>query len=161
MFVAVCDPGYGIPTLHEAVLKKFNANNNLTFRVGVAVPIVANNNLKRSEAALQLRSDELNAQLSAQLLTKSIEIQRVRLENILKSYNITTRNISESLIPKLLNNANITAQIQPLELVDLQIAQQKLNIRSTEIASELTLEYIRFLDISGALLQFKNNNFLR
>jgi hypothetical protein len=65
------------------------------------------------------------------------------------------------LIPKLLNNAAVTAQILPLELADLQIAQQKLTIRNIEIANELTMEYIRFLDISGALIQYRNNNFLK
>ena len=153
--------GYNRSVVTEAALKRFNPSNNLAFRVGLTAPLSANNNLKRSEAALQLKSDELNAQLTAQLLSKSIDIQRVRLENILKSYNITTQNMNESLIPKLLGNATITAQIQPMELIELQIAQQKLNIRNTEISNELTLEYIRFLDISGALYQFRGNNFLK
>jgi hypothetical protein len=153
--------GYSRDNTDQILLKKFKANNNLTFRIGLTAPLAANNNLKRSEAALQLKEAVLNEQLASQLLLKSIDIQRVRLENTLRSYKITTKNLNESLIPKLLNNAAVTAQILPLELADLQIAQQKLTIRNIEVANELTMEYIRFLDISGALIQYRNNNFLK
>ncbi len=141
--------------------KKFKALNDVNFRLGLTIPLPANNNLKKSKTALQQKEDEQIAILARQSQAKIVDIQYIKVENILKSLRLNDKNAKESLIKKMLDNAKLLAQITPIEVLDLNIAQRKLELRSIEISADLTNEYLRLLDMTGALSVYKNKNFLK
>jgi hypothetical protein len=141
--------------------KKFKALNDVNFRLGLTVPLPANNNLKNSKTALQQKEDEQTAILARQSQAKFIDIQYVKFENVLRSLRLNEKNTKESLIKKMLDNAKLLAQITPSEILDLNIAQRKLELRTIELSADLSNEYLRLLDMTGALSIYKNRNFLR
>ncbi len=149
------------PTYEVFPLSKFKVMNNLALRIGLTVPIPSNNNFKVSKTAMQLKDDEQTEWVARQMQAKMIDIQAVKINNVLKSYYLNEKNVKESLIVKLLNNPKLTGILTPVELIDLQIAQRKLQIRSTEIRSDLSNEYLRFLEMTGAFAKFSNRNFLK
>jgi hypothetical protein len=153
--------GYTNPIYDEGNLKRFNPQNNIAFRVGLTVPLPANNNLKRSETALQLQEDTQTELLMQQLQKKLIEVQYIKLDNIFKSLRLNEKNTNESLIKKMLNNEKLLTQLTALEVLDLQIAQKKLDVRSLELSSDLTNEYLRLLELTGAIGREANRNFLK
>ncbi|HND89977.1 MAG TPA: hypothetical protein PK971_16710, partial [Saprospiraceae bacterium] len=91
--------------------KKFNAFNNFSARVALALPMPGNNNPKRSEAALQLREAEVSAQTARLLLEKNLELQQVRIDNLLDQQRICQAKIDSSLIRKMLDNPALCAQM--------------------------------------------------
>ena len=141
--------------------KKFKALNDVNFRLGLTIPLPANNNLKNTQAALQHKEDEQTAILVRQSQAKLIDVQYIKVENILKSLRLNDKNAKESLIKKMLDNAKLLAQITPSEILDLNITQRKIELRSIELSADLTNEYLRLLDITGALSVYKNKNFLK
>ncbi len=140
---------------------KFKALNDITFRLGLTVPLPANNNFRNSKTALQQKEDEQLAIMTKQLQLKMIEIQYVKVENLLKNLRLNEKNTKESLIKKMLDNPKLTAQITPVELLDLTISQRKLELRNVELSSDLSNEYLRLIDMTGAITIYKNRNFLR
>lgn len=150
--------GYENPILQLDAPKKQKSVNNFSVRLGLTVPIPGNNNFKRSETALQVQDSKNDYQLAVKLNQKALELQYVKLENLLKQYQICQDRIDRSLIKKMLKNDKLLAQITPLEVLELQITQHKLEIRAIEIAQDITNEYIRLLDLNGALSAppFKN-----
>ncbi len=149
-------------TAYDAVsLTKFKAVNNIAFRLGLTVPLPSNNNLKRSKAALQQKEDEQNTILTRQLQQKSTDNQLIRIENFLKSYRLNEKSIKESLIQKLLNNPKLMQQTSPMEVLDLKISIKKMQLRSLEIAYQITTEYVRYLDLTGAMSFYPKKNFLK
>ncbi len=152
--------GFTRPNYEPIPQKKIKPINNLAIRIGLTIPILANNNLKHATTALQLREDEQNSILTAQLQQKIIDNQYIRLENLIKNLRLNEKNEQQSLIKKMLNNATLTAQITPIELLDLQISQKKLAIRSLEISADITNEYLRLLDMIGAFAKYPTRVFL-
>ena len=152
--------GFTRPNYEPNTQKKFKPVNNVALRIGLTIPILANNNLKHANTALQLREDEQNSILTAQLQQKVIDNQYIRLENLIKNLRLNEKNEQQSLIKKMLNNATLTAQITPIELLDLQISQKKLAIRSLEISADITNEYLRLLDMIGAFAKYPTRVFL-
>jgi hypothetical protein len=151
---------YQNPILELETPNKQKSVNNFSVRFGLTVPIPGNNNFKKSETALQLRDAQNDYQLTIKTNQKAIDIQYVKVENLLKQYQICTDRIEQSLIKKMLKNDKLLAQITPLEILELQITQHKLELRAIEIAQEITSEYIRFLDLTGALSAKPYKNYL-
>ena len=153
--------GYN-PLAYEPVFsKRIRVLNDVNWRLGLTVPLPANNNFRNSKTALQQKEDEQSAILTKQLQAKLIDIQYIKVENLLKSLHLNEKNAKESLIKKMLDNAKILAQITPIEVLDLNIAQRKLDLRSIEISTDLSNEYLRLLEMTGAMSVYKNRNFLK
>ena len=146
--------------LEEERSKKFNTLNNFSIRVGLTVPLLGNNNFKRSEALLEQRQAQNDADWARQQNQKAIEIQYQKLDNLLKQHHFYKEKTSQNLIKKMLTNEKLLAQLTPLELVDLQLAQQKLEVRTLEIVQEITAEYVKLLELTGALSATPLRNFL-
>ncbi len=153
--------GYSNPIYNTAKSKRFNPQNNIAFRVGLTVPLPANNNLKRSETALQLQEDTQTALLMQQLQKKLIEVQYVKIDNVFKSLRLNEKNTKESLIKKMLDNESLLTQLTAIEVLDLQIAQKKLEVRTLELSNDLTNEYLRLLELTGAIGKEASKNFLK
>lgn len=149
--------GYSPQVVDEAPKTKFNPSNDMTFRFGVNVPIKSNNNLKRSESALKVYEEQQEVEtLKSQLSTK-IELKKTKILQLIASRKEWKRQHDESLIPKLLKNESIKAQITPLELVDLQIDEIKLQLHQHKLDEKIVLEYLEFLQLSGAILDLDVN----
>lgn len=153
--------GYDNPLyLEEQRPKKFNTLNNFSLRFGFTVPLVGNNNFKRSEALLKQRIAQNDVDLLRQQNKQNVDIQYLKLENLLKQHRYFKDKIENNLIKKMLANEKLLSQITPLELVDMQLTQQKLEVRYLEIVQEITSEYIKLLDLSGALSAKPLKNYL-
>jgi hypothetical protein len=153
--------GYDNPLyLEEQPPKRFNTLNNFSFRLGLTVPLVGNNNFKRSEALIKQREAQNEADWTSQQNQKNIDIQYLKLENLLKQHRFYKAQTEQNLIKKMLANDKLLAQITPLELVDLQITQQKLQVRTLEIAKDITSEYVKLLELTGALSTVPLKNYL-
>ncbi len=151
---------YENPILILEAPQKQKSVNNFSVRLGLTVPIAANNNLKKSENLLQAKAAQELEQVAKNLNKKAIDLQIVKLKNLLKQYRLCEERINESLIQKMLKNEKLMLQITPLEIVDLRITQQKLNIRKVEISQEVMTEYVRLLELSGILGRLPLQNFL-
>ena len=150
------------PLAYEPLVsKRFRALNDVNWRLGLTVPLPANNNFRNSKTALQQKEDEQNAILTKQLQAKLVDVQYIKVQNLLKSLHLNEKNTKESLIKKMLDNPKVLAQITPVEVLDLNIAQRKLELRNIEISSDLSNEYLRLLDMTGAMSIYKNRNFLK
>jgi hypothetical protein len=153
--------GYDNPLyLEEQPPKKFNTLNNFSFRLGLTVPLVGNNNFKRSQAILDQRQAQNEADWARLQNQKALDIQYQKLENLLKQHRFYKATTSQNLIQKMLANDKLLAQLTPLELVDLQITQQKLQVRTLEIAQDITSEYLKLLGLTGALSALPLKNYL-
>lgn len=152
--------GYENPILQLEEPKKQKSVNNFSVRLGLTVPIPGNNNFKRSETALQLQDAKSDYQLTLKLNQKAIDLQHIKLENLLKQHQTCQDRIDKSLIKKMLSNDKLLTQITPLEILELQIVQQKLEIRALEIAQDVTTEYVRLLDLNGSLSAKPFKNYL-
>lgn len=152
--------GYDNYAYQPSELKRYNPQNNFTIRVGLMYPLPSNNNLKRSQSALQLKEDEQSIGLTERLQQKSIENQIVKVESLIKNYHLIEKSIAESLVQKLLNNEALLQQISPLEVLEMKISMYKLKIQSLELYAELCNEYLRYLDLSGNLSKNQERNFL-
>lgn len=151
---------YENPILILEAPQKQKSVNNFSVRLGLSVPIVANNNLKKSESLLKAKEAQEIEQIMKNLNKKAIDLQIVKLKNLLKQYRFCEERINENLIQKMLKNEKLMLQITPLEIIDLKITQQKLNIRKVEISQDVMNEYIRLLELRGTLGRLPLQNFL-
>ena len=153
--------GYDNPLyLEEQKPKKFNTLNNFSLRFGFTVPLLGNSNFKRSEALLKQRIAQNEVDLLRQQNKQNVDIQYLKLENLLKRYRYFKEKIENNLIKKMLANEKLLAQMTPLELVDMQLTQQKLEVRYLDIGQEMTSEYIKLLELTGALSAKPLKNYL-
>lgn len=151
---------YENPILVLEAPQKQKSVNNFSVRLGLSIPIAANNNLKKSTTLLQAKEAQEAEQITKNLNKKAIDLQVVKIKNLLKQYHLCENRIQESLIQKMLANEKLMLQITPLEIVDLKITQQKLNVRKVEIAQDIMNEYVRLLELTGALGRLPLQNFL-
>jgi hypothetical protein len=151
--------GYDYPLYLEEP-KKFNTFNNFSVRVGLNLPIVGNNNFKRSRAILEERENQVQADVIRQQNMQSIDFQYVKIENLLKSYKLCQQQIEQSLIKKMLTNEKLALQMTPLEIVELQLTQQKMAVRAVELAHDITSDYVKFLELTGAMSAAPLKNYL-
>ncbi len=152
--------GYQNPIAVEALPKRINISNNFSLRFGVQLPISGNSNKKRAEALLQQREAENSFSTTALLNQRSIELQYIKVENLIKQHRACTEKAEQSLFKKLLTNQKLMAQITVLEVLEIQLSQQKLEIRCTEIAQDLMNAYIQLLDLTGAMSARPLKNYL-
>jgi len=144
---------YQDPVLTLETPKNRKTFNNFSVRIGLGLPIPGNNNPKRSEAALQLREAEVSAQVTRTINERGVDLQYVRVKNLLDQYRACEEKVQHSLIQKMLDNESLRPQMTALELADLQLAQQKLRLRLIEIEQELNVEYLKLLELKGVLGQ--------
>ncbi len=152
--------GYDLPVVTEPLPKRLNPANNFSVRIGLALPLPGNNNLKRANAALELREAQNELKTTEQQTRKSIESQRIRVENLIALYRNLRDQTAESLIGKLLDADNSQVQLTPLELVELYVSRYKRDLRVLETESEIADEYLKYLETSGKLGALPARNYL-
>lgn len=151
--------GYQRPLYLERP-KRFNTFNNVYFRVGLSVPLPANNRFKKANALLDLREAQNDAAWSQVQVQRNAENQFVKLENLFREYQSVQDRIDNSLIRRMLDNAQLLAQITPLERIELEIAQQKLLINRAALLADTAVELVRLLEYSGAMSNGARINYL-
>ena len=149
--------GYSPLVVSDEPPTKFNPSNDLTFRLGVNIPIAANNNLRRSEAAIDLYEDQNDAIRTREKVRDDIVLQKTKIIQLLEAKDQWEKMFKESLLPKLLNNETIKAQITPLEIVDMEIAIIKLKLEGLKLDDKITNEYIELLALTGDLNNTERN----
>ena len=151
--------GYQRPLYLERP-KNFNTFNNISFRLGLTAPLPSNNRFKKADALLDLREAENDAARSVEVRQKDLDNQFVRLDNLFREYDVIQERLDSSLIRKMLQNTTLRSQMTPLEIVELEISLQKLSIAQAGLLDDLAGEYIRLLELSGALTGNPGRNYL-
>lgn len=151
---------YQLPIVAERAPTRLNPSNNLSFRMGLTLPLPGNNNLNRSEAALELREADNEARVAQQETRVNAVAQRAKVENLLKSLRSQREKAASSLVGKLLDADNATLELTPLEVIELRLSQQKRELRALETEMELAEEYLVFLEYSGYLGTLPPRNYL-
>jgi hypothetical protein len=151
--------GYQRPLYLERP-KNFNTLNNISFRIGLTAPLPSNNRFKKSDALLDLREAENDAALVVEERQKDLGNQFVRLDNLFREYDLIQERLDSSLIRKMLENNDLRAQITPLEIVELEISLQKLSITQAGLLKDIAEEYIRLLELTGAVGSNPGTNYL-
>ncbi len=152
--------GYNKPAYASEILKKFKPDNTLTFRVGIALPLTANNSYGRNNANIQQYNALLNWQSAQVMQMKSTIIQYSRLENTIRQYNTLLDIYEKGIVSKLLNNEQVMSQSTALEIIDLKIAQKKLEIYLINSAGNLMQSYVSLLESKGLLKYDLRNIYL-
>ena len=143
--------GYSPVVVSEEAKTKFNPSNDLTFRFGVNVPIGANNNLRRSEAAIKLYEDKNDAILTREKYKANIMLQRTKILQLIDAKDQWQKMFDNNLILKLLKNESLKDQITPLEIMDMEISVIKLKLQGLKLDDKIANEYIELMSIIGAL----------
>ncbi len=143
--------GYNRPVYTPEILKKFKPENTLTFRVGISVPLYANNNLNKSNANMQQYNALLNWKSATTIQGKTTAVQQSKLENTISQYNALETYYNKSIIIKFLENEKLMAQSTALEIIDLKIAKKKLEINMLGSANNVMQNYILMLEYKGLL----------
>lgn len=151
--------GYQRPLYLERP-KNFNTLNNISFRLGLTAPLPSNNRFKKADALLDLREAENDAALEVEETQKDLGNQFVRLDNLFREYDLIQERLDSSLIRKMLENTDLRAQITPLEIVELEISLQKLSITQAGLLKDISEEYIRLLELTGAVGSNPDTNYL-
>jgi len=153
--------GYSPVVVSEEAKTKFNPSNDLTFRFGVNVPIGANNNLRRSEAAIKLYEDKNDAQLTREKYKADIMLQRTKILQLIDAKDQWQKMFDNNLILKLLKNESLKDQITPLEIMDMEISIIKLRLQGLKLDDKIANEYIELMSIIGALNDTARNYLTR
>lgn len=151
--------GYQRPLYLERP-KRFNTLNNFYIRATFNLPLPANNRYKKADALLDLQEAQNEAAWTREETRGDLDQQFVRLEALFRQYDLARERLDNSLIRKMLDNPALRAQITPLEIVELEIAQQKLRIQQAGLLSDIAAEYVRLLELSGATAQDGGKNYL-
>lgn len=147
-FVNNLSVGYQYPLFVETP-KRFNPQNNISFRIELLAPLPANNRFKRADALLDLREAQYEAAMTLEKTRKYAESQLTRVENLIREYNAVADRIRNGLIGKMLGNRALYGSITPLDMVELEIAQQKLEVDRAELIAEIGKEYAELLRCTG------------
>ena len=153
--------GYSPVVVSEEAKTKFNPSNDLTFRFGVNVPIGANNNLRRSEAAIKLYEDKNDAILTREKYKADIMLQRTKILQLIDAKDQWQKMFDNNLILKLLKNESLKDQITPLEIMDMEISVIKLKLQGLKLDDKIANEYIELMSIIGALNDTARNYLTR
>ncbi len=153
--------GYSPVVVSEEAKTKFNPSNDLTFRFGLNVPIGANNNLRRSEAAIKLYEDKNDAILTREKYKADIMLQRTKILQLIDAKDQWQKMFDNNLILKLLKNESLKDQITPLEIMDMEISVIKLRLQGLKLDDKIANEYIELMSIIGALNNTAKNYLTR
>jgi hypothetical protein len=151
--------GYQNPLYLERP-NKFNTFNNFAFRLGLLVPITANNRYRKADAILDLQESQVKMEEASLSRDQAWQIQLAILDGLFKEYSLADERLENSLIRQMLNNQTLLSNISPLEIVELQIAQQKLVLQQLELAQDIAEAYVELLSLSGYLAWNPETNFL-
>ena len=151
--------GYQRPLYLERP-NKFNTLNNFAFRLGLLVPITANNRYRKADAILDLKESQLKADESRMSRELSWQNQVAILDGLFSEYDLASDRLENSLIRQMLSNPALMAHVTPLEQVELEIAQQKLALHQLELGQDIAEAYVRLLGLSGYLAWNPDTNYL-
>lgn len=151
--------GYQRPLYLERP-KRFNTLNNFYIRATFNLPLPANNRYKKADAMLDLQEARNEASWTREETLGDLEQQFVRLDNLFREYDVARERLDNSLIRKMLDNPTLRTQITPLEIIELEIAQQKLRVSQAGLLSDIAAEYVRLLELSGAAADGSGRNYL-
>jgi len=120
------------------------------------VPLPANNRFKKSKALLDLQDARNDAAWAREETRRDLAQQLVRLNNLFREYDAVQDRIDNSLIRKMLDNQALRAQILPLEIAELEIAQQKLFVSQASLLADIAEEYVHLLELAGVVGDGRN-----
>lgn len=152
--------GYQRPLYLERP-NRFNTFNNFNFRVGLDLPLPANNRYRRSAALLDLQEAQNSEAAEQEELQGELDECLARLASLFREYDLLQEQLDKSLIRQMLNNPVLLARLSPLEIVEMEIARQKLVVNLALLLSDLAEAYVEWLDVSGLLTTEPNVNFLK
>jgi hypothetical protein len=152
--------GYDNYAYEPAALRRFNPNNNIALRIGLTAPIPANNNLKRAKTAIEWKEEVQDLQFSKSLMQKQIRLQIKKIENLLRVVNENSKEEADNIFKKLLANKSLMAQTPAEDILDINIILAEKALQNIEQKNNLTIEYLKLLEMTGVLLKNSDKNML-
>ncbi|MEP7197941.1 MAG: hypothetical protein ABI851_15590 [Saprospiraceae bacterium] len=134
---------------------KFKPLNNISFRIGLNLPISGNTNFKRSEAILELKLEEFSAQrMYVSKLNKLSEL-KIRINELLETYSLINDQKQNGLVNYLIKDPSTQGRIEPLDWIELQIKANELHSQWIKASFEITKIY---LEICAAINSNKKHS---
>ncbi len=152
--------GYDRP-LYLTRPNKFNTQNNLSVRVGLAVPLPGNNRFRKTQALIEQFQADLK--LTEKTISLNTELQSLR-QQILDWAQVLEQVQQEnnsSLIPVYLQNPTLRSALSPLEINELQRIKHQVEELGLQTEHQLFRLYLEYLDKSGLLAAFPDRNWLQ
>lgn len=151
--------GYDYP-LYVETPKRLNPFNNFSVRLGLTVPLPGNNRFKAAKAMLEVRENQWAADNNIQEHATLCAVQYAKWESALRAWQLHTEQATASLLPTMLKNPTLSAQLSPEEVADIQISLHKRQIQAIEIQYELIKTGLQYLSLCGALQAAPLRNYL-
>jgi hypothetical protein len=151
--------GYQRPLYLERP-NKFNTFNNFAFRLGLLIPVTPNNRFRKADAMLDLQESLAEADLEKREHQSLWQQEITTVEGLFKEYDLASDRIENSLISQMLSNPVLLANITAVEIVELEIARQKLIIHQRQLVMDIASSYVELLKMSGRLAMSPETNFL-
>lgn len=129
----------------------FAFERDFSARIGLNIPIAGRDKPKEREQALKWRLADNDAQAELASQQQQFDLQRSKVQKLIALYQADQSRWQQSAIRKLLANDALLAQLGGDDLLQLQIAREKQNLREIEQAYDITIAYVEWLQLSGAL----------
>jgi hypothetical protein len=140
--------GYDRP-LYLTRPNRFNTTNNLSIRVGLAVPLPGNHRFQQTQALLDKMETEWAITEKRNAAAADAELIRSRIMELLRYYEALEKQNAESIIQTYLANQELKAALKPLEINELEITAHQLDSKMAEIESEITVLYLDYVKVMG------------
>ncbi len=140
--------------------KQFNTFNNFSLRVGLNLPIPANNRFRKAETQLDIIEERLD--LEKQKTDKEIIIATLSKE--LNSYIGEYKNfvivLDNGMVNKLINNPQTKTLVSPVEWIDLKLRSNEYEEKKLKLEEQIYRKYFELLKVQGRLSLSPYKNYL-
>jgi hypothetical protein len=140
--------GYDRP-LYLVRPNRFNTSNNISIRVGLAVPLAGNHRFQKTQAMLDQIETEWAITEKQQSALSEAESLRSRILELIKYHDALEKQNSESVIQTYLANTELKAALKPLEINELELTAHQLHTKIVEVQSEITVLYLDYVKALG------------
>lgn len=139
---------------------RFNTFNNFSFRIGLNVPLVANNRMRKAEARLDLMEESIS--LNNQKIKAQEEVSKSRQELIsaFSEYEQFMTLTNSGLIQKILKDKQATKYFDPHEWIEILLREKEYEEARLKLYEKVLRKYINFLKSSGGLVAKPYKNYL-
>ncbi|NOT36641.1 MAG: hypothetical protein HOP11_04630 [Saprospiraceae bacterium] len=139
---------------------KFNTLNNFSFRVGLSVPLTANNRFRKAEAILDIMEERNELDSKKKENKDRITIAKNELLSAIQHYKFVDSFSEKSLVKSLLENPQTKSNLDPQEWIELLIRDKEYKEEKLKLYENVYRKYISFLKLNGRIVERPFKNYL-
>lgn len=133
-------------------------SQNYSYRFGFNIPLKGNFRPKENKLLLELKQAENEFELENYSNQKTVKEYLGKTESLIKQYRLAVEGLENGLANTLLNADNVS--LDPSDIIDLKIIQQKKQLEVLKLEYELNKSYIELLHVSGTIASIPKKNYL-